>query len=164
MELFKILSKNKFNYWEKVITPIDAVLKNIENWTAQKLPGIKNVTFGDDLKSRLMFQEVYLKISELIERLPEEIEISNFTYSDGETKNIAENSVPVKVNPFKIARYYFDTRLYDPFYRELEQFDKLVKQSVIEFREANSLLKFRLENALRENENNSFSEKDFQGF
>ena len=111
-----------------------------------------------------MFQETYSKISELIERLPEEIEISNFSYSENDAKNIAENSVLVKINPYKIARYYFDTRLYDPLYRELEQLDMLVEQSVIEYREVNSLLKFRLENAQREKGNASFSDKDFSDF
>jgi len=149
---------------ENVITPIDTVLKNIETPTAKKSLKIKNVTFTENAEVRLMFQETYQKISELLGRLPNEIEVSGFTLTDDELKNVQEKPVPVKVNPYKIARYYFDTRLYDPFFRELEQLDKLVKKSAVESREANSLLKFRLENEQRDNENNSNSEKDINDF
>jgi len=149
---------------EKVISPIDTIMKNIESWPAKKSPEVKNITFTDNAEVRLMFQETYLKISELLERLPNEIEISDFTLSGDEIKNVSENPGPVKVNPYKIARYYFDTRLYDPFFRELEQLDKLVKKSIIESREANNLLKFRLENEQRNNENNSNSDKDIIDF
>ncbi|HSH19555.1 MAG TPA: amino acid permease, partial [Draconibacterium sp.] len=149
---------------ENVLTPADKIIKNTENWLTEESKEIKNIKFVENFEARLSFQETYMKISELIERLPEEIEISNFSYAEDETKNLAENSVLVKINPYKIARYYFDTRLYDPLYREMEQLDKLLKQSIIEFREVNSLLKFRLENAQREQGNASFSDKDFSDF
>jgi len=149
---------------ENVLAPADVILKNIDDWLSKKSMVLKNIKFTESLQARIKFQETYLKISEIIERLPEEIEISSFSYSDNDAKNVPENSAAVNVNPYKIARYYIDTRLYDPFYREMEQLDKFVKQSIIEFREANSLLKFRLENVQRESVNNSFSDSDFTGF
>jgi hypothetical protein len=101
----------------------------------------------------------------MLERLPAEIEIANLTFTnDDDLKNISGISDPVIVEPGKIARFYFDTRLYDPFYRELEQLDKLVQQSVIESREAFSLLKFRSENEQKELRDRLMPDKSFIDF
>lgn len=136
---------------ENVVSPIDTILNNIRTSKDQHKIGIKNVTFPENPEIRLLFQENYLKISEILERLPAEIEIANLTFTnDVDIKHISGISDPVMVEPRQIARFYFDTRLYDPFYRELEQLEKLVQQSVIESREAFSLLKFRSENEQRE--------------
>ncbi len=174
----RILSEQKIiyeiiqNYTDKlisivsdnVISPIDTILNNIEISKNPESAEIKNVIFTDNLTMRQMFQDVFLKISEMLERLPAEIEIADFTFSNDEAKNITGISTPVMVEPKKIARFYFDTRLYDPFYRELKQMDILVHQSIIESREAYSLLKFRTENEQLEIKNNSNTDKVFIDF
>ncbi|GAB1451126.1 hypothetical protein MASR2M47_11820 [Draconibacterium sp.] len=149
---------------EKVIAPIDTILNNIENSKTPSSSKFKNTTFSDNAKVQFMFQDIYLKISELLERLPAEIEIADFTYSDDETKMISGISAPRLVEPQKIARFYFDTRFYDPFFRELEQFDKLIQQSIIESREAQSLLKFRIKNEQQDIQDNSIPDKGFIDF
>jgi amino acid transporter len=149
---------------EKVISLIDIVLNNIEISISPEKAEIKNVAFPDNLTVRQMFQDVFLKISEMLERLPAEIEIADFSFSNDETKNISGISTPIIVEPQKIARFYFDTRFYDPLYRELEQLDKLVKQSIVESREAHSLLKFRLENEKRDPQNISPAGNGFTDF
>jgi len=158
------LDKINLTVSEKVFSPADIILKNIEKGMTQKSPEIKGVSFTESIEIKLKFQETYLKVSEILDKLPKEIEVSDISFSEDENKNIPENSLLVKVDPFKIARYYFDTRLYDPFYRELEQLDKLINRSVNECRETNSLVKFRLENALRNNENNLLADKDIKDF
>ncbi len=174
----RILSEQKIiyeivqNYIDKVmslvsnnvISPVDTILNNIEISKNPDNTEIKNVIFSDNSEVRQMFQDIYMKISEMLDRLPAEIEIADFTFSTDDTKKISEISTPVMVEPKKIARFYFDTRFYDPFYRELEEMDKLVKQSIIEIREAYSLLKFRAENELLEIKNNSNSDKGFINF
>lgn len=149
---------------EKVISPIDIILNNIEISKSPDKAEINNVAFPDNLAVRQMFQDIFLKISEMLERLPAEIEIADFTYSNDEAKNISGISTPVIVEPQKIARFYFDTRFYDPLYRELEQLDKLVQQSVVESREAQSLLKFRLENERKDSQNISPAVNGFIDF
>lgn len=147
-----------------VIGQIDVILKNIDNWMSGNSAKLKGVAFSENAEVRYQFQETYTKIAELIVRLPEEIEITDFSFSDIEEQNISEIIQPVKVEPGKIARYYLDTRLYDPFYRELQQFDKIVNQSIVECREANVLFKFRIENTIRDTGNNFLTENEISEF
>lgn len=149
---------------ENVIAPIDVIRNTIEYWEIGNSADIKIPVFGEHIEVRSMFQDVYLKISELLDRLPEEIEISDFIYSEEEVKNISADATPIVVEPCKIARYYFDTRLYEPFFRELEQLDKLVNKSIVECMEAKSLLKFRLENRFENVENSSLLVKETSDF
>ncbi|HPE76142.1 MAG TPA: hypothetical protein PLC80_08630, partial [Draconibacterium sp.] len=149
---------------ENVITPINTILDNIELSKQSGTSEIKNVVFTDNSGVRQMFEDIFLRISEILERLPAEIEIAELTFSSDEAKNISGISAPVIVEPQKIARFYFDTRFYDPIYRELEQLDKLVQQSIVENREAQSLLKFRLENEKRDSQNTAISENTLIDF
>lgn len=148
---------------EKVVKSIDTILINIENRTRLNSAKIKSISFDENTEVGLLFQETYLKISELIEKLPEEIEIADISYSEAD-ESLENQALQIVVEPRKLTRFYFDTRLYDPFYRELEQLDKLVKQTVVQCREANSLLKFRLENARRDIESLSLNEKEIDDF
>jgi amino acid transporter len=149
---------------ENVISPIDKILNNIETSISLESKQIKNIAFNDNLKVRLLFQDVYLKILELLERLPVVLEIADFTHSNDGAAVISEISAPVLVEPQKIARFYFDTLFYEQFFRELEQMDKLVQQSIVESREVHSLLKFRLENELREPQQDLMPNNGFSGF
>ncbi len=135
------------HYTEKVFASIDIILKNVKKASSDISSEMKNVYFDEKTDVRLLFQETYYKISEILEWFPEDIEISEFSYNEENPETKPKEFSPVFVEPYKIARFYFDTRFYDPFYRELEQLEKLVKQTIAECREANSLLRFKLENA-----------------
>ncbi len=133
-------------YSEQVLRSIESISKNIELAGKDTSSKMGKVIFDDNTDVRFMFQETYYKISEILEWLPEEIEIPHFSNKENNPENELLNIEPVLVEPYKIARYYFDTRLYEPIYRELEQIDILVKQVIGECKEANSLLRFRIEN------------------
>jgi len=149
---------------EKVLSPISLVQSNINAWAEDHLEVIKNVAFDDTVELKFVFQETYLKTSELLERLPHKIEIADILESGTELENAQEEFKVVEVEPYKIARYYFDTELYEPFFRELEQLDNQVKRSMVECREANSLLKFRADNLLPQENENVWIEKDLTQF
>ncbi len=145
--------KMRLGYSEKVLNSINTIIKNIDKAIDDISSKMGKVIFNDNIDVRFLFQETYYKISEILERLPEEIEISEFTYMEGESDYADYYSTSV-VEPYKIARYYFDTRLYEPLYRELEQIDGMVKQIIGECKEANSLLRFRLDNAQQNKKEN----------
>ncbi|WP_346855376.1 amino acid permease [uncultured Draconibacterium sp.] len=149
---------------EKVLSPISQVQANINNWRENHSGVIKNVLFDDTTEFRFIFQETFLKTSELLQRLPQEIEIANVAESNNQSEETLKQIDSVLVEPYKIARYYFDTELYEPFFRELEQLDIQVKKSRIECREANSLLKFRADNLLEHHNENEWVEKDLNQF
>lgn len=151
-------------YSEKILTPINALLSNIDKAMESTSDKMGKVIFADNAEVRFSFQETYYKIAEILDWLPEEIEISEFNYIEGEPDNRSENFAPIIVEPHKIARYYFDTRLYDPFYRELEQTDTLIKQIIGECKEANSLFRFRLENTKQSKPENLQNVQNFDLF
>ena len=151
-------------YSEKVLAPINTLLTNIDKALDSTSDKMGKVIFADNTEVRYLFQETYYKIAEILDWLPEEIEISELNYIEGEADNKLENFFPIVVEPYKIARYYFDTRLYDPLYRELEQTDELVKQIVGECREANSLFRFRLDNVQQNRPENIQNVQNFGVF
>jgi len=150
---------------ENIFSQAEIIFKNIENWKSEQISQIKNIKFPEKSDTTTILQETYLKIIELLERLPSEIDITDFSYSENEEFLNLENAKTITVHPDKIAKYYLDTQLYDPLYRELEQLDKMLQLSIIEFKEANSLLKFRLENTDPELlENQTGSDKNLSEF
>ena len=151
-------------YSEKILAPMNTLLSNIDKALNSTSDKMGKVIFADNTEVRFLFQETYYKIAEILEWLPEEIEISEFGYDEGESGSRSENFMPIVVEPYKIARHYFDTRLYEPFYRELEQTDGLIKQIIGECREANSLFRFRLENAQQNKPENIQNVQNFEVF
>ncbi|MDD2346056.1 MAG: amino acid permease, partial [Bacteroidales bacterium] len=168
----KIINGIIYNYNDKissittdcVFSPINAILQNIEKSIANHTNEIKDISFTDKVALRGLFQETFSKVSEIIDKMPQEIEISNFSYDENNLKNLPENCSPLLVEPYKIARYYLDTRFYEPFYRELEQLEALIIQTIEDCREANSLIKFRMDNAIDDIENNLLTKLDISNF
>lgn len=140
---------------EKVLKPYDLILINIDNTLLDPSYKLKEVWFKENIELKELFSEAYVKISEFLEKLPNEMEIA---------ESNVEDSLIVKVAPQKIARYYMDTHLYEPFYRELEQLEVISRQAVIDGRESNTLMKFRLENEQNEEENLPFFQKSLKVF
>jgi len=149
---------------ESVIEPIKTIITNIDNSLTDISVSRKEVVFSENFAVTEIFQEAYQKISEFIEKLPARIEITDYSYDESSNESKAEERKIETVEPGKIALYYMDTRFFEPFYRELEQLDLLVRQSIIECREANSLIKFRLDNVLKNNTDSSIPESDISGF
>ena len=149
---------------EKVLVPIDLIIKNIDNSILKLDNALKPIAFTDAVSIKSMFQDTYFKISEFSEKLPSEIDISDISFTNIDENKKGESVISVKVEPYKIARYYIDTLFYEPLYRELEQFDNLIKQVVIECKEANSLIKFRLENENRGIRVDDSSKKELDQF
>ncbi|MDD4575680.1 MAG: hypothetical protein PHI36_04550, partial [Bacteroidales bacterium] len=149
---------------DHVFNPINDILKSIENSIANHSNEIKDIPFIDSIGLKTSFQETLSKLSEIINKIPQEIEISNYFYDESNLNNLPENGSPLIVEPYKIARYYLDTRFYEPFYRELEQLEALIVQTIIDCREANSLIKFRMDNAHVDIENNLFTKEEIFEF
>jgi len=93
-----------------------------------------------------LFQETYIKISEFIEKFPVATELSDRKIDEIETKENRSDLFPVWVEPQKIARHTLDTIFFEPYYRMLVNLEKEVDQIMDEFREINSLIKFRYSN------------------
>ena len=133
---------------EKVIKPFELIHQNIESYLINPNKNLTEVIFDDSIDIKDVFSEAYARIYELLDKLPAEIEIA---------ENTAEESVKVSLQ--KIARYYMDTHLYEPFYRELETLENLSRQAILNGKEASSLLKFRIDNAGKDEEPLEFSYK-----
>jgi len=149
---------------EHIVQPIDKLVKNIDTIIKDRTVELKPTEFVEHYSVKELFQENYFKISEFIERLPESIELASNAFDETISARLSGFLVEVRVAPVKIARYYFDTRFYEPFYRELEQLDFMVKQAIVECKEANSLLKFRLDNPLSNSENYLHYEVELSSF
>lgn len=139
---------------ERVTKPYESIIKNIDDCLTNGNCLQKEILFSEIVEIKDIFSETYAKIYELLEKLPAEIEMS---------ENDSEESLSVKVTPRKIARYFLDTNFYEPFYRELEQIENLSLQAIIEGKDANSLIKFRLDNAEKE-EDSEFNKKNLNLF
>lgn len=156
--------KTELQIRQDIIQAFDNILNNIEKWETGKPVKIKNVIYPSAAEVRYQFQETYTKIAEIIEKFPESIEIAESIFGDSESVDNKTSIQAAKVEPRKIARYYLDTRFYEPFYRELEELDKYGERAVIECREAVSLLKFRFENLQQEQLLNQHPENETAGF
>ncbi len=130
-----------------VIKPFELIQSNIEALQLSSNAPLKEVFFTENIELKGIFSEAYMKIYEILEKLPAEIEIS---------ENTKEELLSIKVAPQKIARYYVDTHLYEPFYRVMEELESICVQAIIEGKETNSLIKFRLDNQTEESTEPSF--------
>ncbi len=149
---------------ESVITPIDAIILNVEKSITGHAANGKDIMFADNITVSGVFQEAYTKILEFIERLPREIEISDYVNSDDDSGQETENISVVTVEPSRIALSYIDSRFFEPLFSELEQLDKNIGKAVIECREAYSLFKFRVDNAKKDFDEYSYPEPDLARF
>jgi amino acid transporter/GTPase SAR1 family protein len=140
---------------DKVLKPFETIQSNIENLQSSSVVRFKEVSFSENIELKEIFSEAYLKIYEILEKLPAEIEIS---------ENPNEELSSIKVAPQKIARYFVDTHLYEPFYRELEELESICLQAIIAGKESNSLIKFRIENKENEEDTALHSYKSIKMF
>ena len=130
---------------EKLFVPIDKLIKNIENSYNLANSDIKPPAFPEELQIQKIFKDSYYKVSEVIDELPEEIILPDFVYKDSKPVSLSEYT-PANANINKSGIYYLDTLFYEPFYREVEQLEKIANTAIIECKEANSMLLFHLSN------------------
>jgi hypothetical protein len=136
---------------EAIFSPVDKLLATIDKTTRLELGGIVHVSFNENLQLSQIATELFAKISGIIDELPSDLKLPDriyqndqpviFTEIDGSTNNVR-----------KVANYYFDTLFYDQYYREIEVLNRFINKSVIEFREAQSILLFRVNNLKSEAE------------
>ena len=130
---------------ENITQPVLTLSANIEKAISGSFLDIKPVSFPEIIKLKDAFQDTYYKMYEFIEKLPEEIMLPEAIPEELPEDNQFEfTSLQVRLN--KVSKYYFDMYFYEPYYRELEQLEAVTRQAIIECQEANSLLRFRIEN------------------
>ena len=140
---------------ERVLQPYELIQHNIENLQSETDVKLKEVSFTENIDVKEIFSEAHLRIYEILEKLPKEIEISEAP---------SEESLNVKVAPQKIARYYIDTHLYEPFYRELAELETLCQQAIVDGKESSSLIKFRMDNESEDEPTEVFAYKSLTVF
>lgn len=144
--VFNLIEKVYSEYAGNVLNPAGTILSNIELAGKNPKAELKKVQFIENSNIKHLFEESYYRISEILDGLPEELELADYRNPEESTGSQVADIVPVVVEPAKMARFYFDTKFYEPFYRELEQLEFLTKQTINEFREVNSMLRFRMAN------------------
>lgn len=135
---------------DKILKPLNELLTIIINAGTETREKVTDVIFSDGIGSTLIFQDTYLKITELLQRLPETLTIKQENKDTDPTEKLPSFFETESTEPLKLALYQFDSRFYDPYYRELEKFESVLRNVVIECREINSLLTFRLNNINQE--------------
>ncbi len=91
------------------------------------------------------FNETFSKISDLIGNTPTEMAVPEKASLQSDVVSIPEH-VAINVTPLKSAIYNTDTFLREPLYRDIEQLEIALNQSLMECKEINSLLLFQLNN------------------
>jgi amino acid transporter len=142
---------------EKILSHIDKLLKNIGKAGKSSPPEIKAITFPDEIQIKKIFQDAYSRISDNIEDLPEEIQLPESIYKEDELVPLNDYEV-LNSSLERIARYYFDTLFYEPFYRENEQLEATLSNTITECNEVNNLLLFKLNNIQDELGNTAFAQ------
>jgi hypothetical protein len=136
----------------KIISPLKDLKINLINAEKDTKGKISDVIFSDGIDSTGIFQETYTKITELLERLPETLALKSGDLATDQSESFPSMYDLVTTQPLKLALYHFDSRFYDPYYRELEAFDSLITKAISVCREVNSMLTFRLNNENQEEE------------
>ncbi len=134
---------------EGLIQSMDRIIANINAVKTASGAPITPGKFADNLQITAIVSEAHSKITEILEELPDEILLPETVFKDSETLPL-ERFIPQTISLKKLALYYLDTIFYESYYRETEQLVKTVHAAVVECKEAQSLLQFRLNNLASE--------------
>jgi amino acid transporter len=137
---------------QKVMKPLNDLQNNLKNAGADPAGKISDIFFSEGIRSTGIFQETFTKVTELLERLPETLDLKKENKETVPSETFPSYFESVTTQPLKLAMYQFDSLFYDPFYRELEAFDSLADKTISVCREVNSQLTFRLNNENHEEE------------
>jgi hypothetical protein len=135
---------------EKLLEPIEDFIKVTEKAVSETDAEFKSIQLPDNLEVRQIFIEAWNKITDIIDNFPEDIEIPEAIYNASGNLHFSDYNV-LHINLKKSSNYYMDTIFYEPYYRELEQLEKIIQASITATREANSLLVFNINNQKNNN-------------
>jgi amino acid transporter len=129
----------------QLLMPMEVLMQNIEKVDKLQSTNIELVDFPEEVHVQDLFKDAYSKVSEIVEGFPGELMLPDRVFKDIDPLALSEYSqVATQVN--KAGTYYIDTLFYEPFYREVEKLERTVRNAIIECKEANSLLLFRINN------------------
>jgi amino acid transporter len=140
---------------DELLNPIDVLLKNIEASSKSAFSEIHAVTLPHDIQFQNISQELFDKIYDIIEDLPEEIALPELIFNELIPVNLIDYE-SINSNLHKVGSYYFDTLFYETVYREIEQLEIVINKALIDCKEANSLLLFRINNIQDESVSTDF--------
>lgn len=127
-----------------VVKPTEILLENIQLGPHQTEEW-KEVRLNDRLMLVNMFQETYARLQEFGQRLSSKMQLSYIVAAQPGSQD-SNQYEEKEVEPARIAAYYLETRINDPFSARIQAIENELRQIVLDSREANSLIWFRLEN------------------
>jgi len=151
----KCNAKIRLKVSEDIFALLNALLENIEISSNSNGTDMIPVVFPDDFQVSQIFLGSYNKITEILDELPEEILLPHSIYNNSIPVSLSDY-IPTTSNLNKIANYYFGVLFYETFYREIQQLEIVINNSIIEGKEANSLLMFILQNIQNDTEISDF--------
>lgn len=131
---------------EKALNPITELLSITGKGNLPKTISLTEINLIGILSVKDLFQETFTKVSEFVEKFPVGTELSDQKIDEIKTKENRSDLFPVWVEPYKIARHTLDTIFFEPYYRILVNLETQVAQFMDDYREINSLIKFRYSN------------------
>lgn len=142
--LARFVERAQATIHNNVVKPAEIMLENIRLGPHQTATW-KEVQLSDRLSLLNLFQETYGRIHEFTQRLSNKMQLSYIV--TGEPGSQSPNQYEEKeVEPARIAAYYLETRINEPLTVRINAIEDELRQSIVDMREANSLLWFRLEN------------------
>ena len=130
---------------ELLLRPMDRFIDFIDKDIKKTKAVFRPPVFPDKIPILGIFNETWSRISDLKEDFSEELAIPQSIYFEEGALKFSDYTSFIS-NLKKTSTYYMDTLFYEPFYRELQQFEKVLNTAIIECKEANSLLIFHLSN------------------
>lgn len=137
---------------DALLKPIDQLVMNIEIAQETELESLKPAEFQETIRIQHLASEAYLKITELIEDIPDEIVIPQSLFNDALPVQL-ETIFPVSITLRRITENILDTHFYEAFYRGMEQLAEVVNRANMECKEAQSMFLFSLKNTSDNNTN-----------
>ena len=142
--LARFIERAKASVQNNVIKPAEILLENIQLGPHQTAEW-KEVRLSDRLSLINLFQETHGRLQEFTQRLSTKMHLSFIVAGQPGSQN--PNQYEEKeVEPARIAAYYLETRINEPLTTRIIAIEEELRQSILDMREANSLLWFRLEN------------------
>lgn len=140
--LTRFIERARTHIYTQVVKPAEIMLENIQMGPHQTTQW-QEVQLSGRLALLNLFQDSYGRIQEFAQRLSGKMQLSYFVNGGSQSPNQYEEK---EVEPARIAGYFFENRINEPLTTRLAAMEEELGQVVIDMREANSLLWFRLEN------------------
>ncbi len=130
---------------EKLLVHIDKLIEVTSQVIANPEIEFKPVQLPDTIEIQNLFVEAWNKITEIQYNFDEDVTIPEAIFDKNGNLHFSEYSA-LQVNLKKSSNYYLDTLFYEPYYRTLQKLENTLRSSIIETKEAHSLVIFNLNN------------------